>query len=166
MVIFFIYRKLDLELEYTAKKHLTEECVSKLKRPTHCNVTLTSLDQLQEIELPDTINHYGLIGLHPCGDLGPLLIKHFVNSHKVKFICVVGCCYMKLSCNNDNCGYPMSKYVKQLDNSLTYVSREIACHAIELYTQKLCKGDYKDLKVELVLLFVIKIVIMLVLYFN
>ncbi|XP_046963940.1 methyltransferase-like protein 25B isoform X1 [Vanessa cardui] len=141
-------RKLDLEFEYTAKKHLTDECMSNLLRPTHCNVTLTSLDQLHQIPLPNNAKRYGLIGLHPCGDLGPLLIKHFVKSDKVKFICVVGCCYMKLSCNSDSCGYPMSRYVRELDNSLTYVSREIACHAIESYCQKLCRGDYKDLKVH------------------
>ncbi|XP_047526616.1 methyltransferase-like protein 25B isoform X2 [Vanessa atalanta] len=141
-------RKLDLEFEYTAKKHLTDECMTNLLRPTHCNVTLTSLDQLYQISLPKNAKRYGLIGLHPCGDLGPLLIKHFVKSDKVKFICVVGCCYMKLSCNNEPCGYPMSTYVRELDNSLTYISREIACHAIETYCQKLCRGDYKDLKVH------------------
>lgn len=117
--------------------------MSKMPRPIHCNIALSSLAQLNELNLAENMDHYGLIGLHPCGDLGPLLIQHFVTSDKVKFICVVGCCYMKLS----NSGYPMSDYAKRQDSSLPYVSREIACHAIETYTKKLSKGDYKDLKV-------------------
>ncbi|OWR42100.1 hypothetical protein KGM_215699 [Danaus plexippus plexippus] len=139
-------RKLDLELEYTVKKHLTEEAISKLIRPNHINLILSSLQQLKEIPL-DT-EKYGLIGLHPCGDLGPLLIKHFVNSEDVKFICIVGCCFMKLSCNKEPCGYPMSQYLKGLNNDLSYFSREIACHAIETYCKRLCNGDYNDLKVH------------------
>ncbi|CAH0727599.1 unnamed protein product, partial [Brenthis ino] len=138
-------RKLDLELEYTVKKYISEESISKLLRPIHFNITLSSLDQLNEISLSKHLHNYGLIGLHPCGDLGPLLIKHFLSSEKVRFICVVGCCYMKLS---NNCGYPLSQYAKSKDSHLSYVSREIACHAIETYTQKLCIGDYKDLKVH------------------
>lgn len=90
-----------------------------------------------------TLNDHGLIGLHPCGDLGPLLLKYFVRCDGAKFICLVGCCYMKLSCE----GYPMSQYVGQFDNKLSYPAREIACHAIEAYCDKLCKGDYNDLKV-------------------
>ena len=143
MHLFFFFRKLDLELEYTVKKYVSEESMSKMPRPIHCNIALSSLAQLNGLKLAENMDHYGLIGLHPCGDLGPLLIQHFVTSDKVKFICVVGCCYMKLS----NSGYPMSDYAKRQDSSLSYVSREIACHAIETYTKKLSKGDYKDLKV-------------------
>ncbi|XP_023944052.2 methyltransferase-like protein 25B isoform X2 [Bicyclus anynana] len=76
-------RKLDLELEYTVKKYLTEEQMCNLVRPTHCNLTLSSMDQLQHLTLPVSVINYGLVGLHPCGDLGPLLIKHFVNSERV-----------------------------------------------------------------------------------
>ncbi|XP_034834962.1 methyltransferase-like protein 25B [Maniola hyperantus] len=141
-------RNLDSELEYTAKKYLTEEQMSNLRRPVHCNVTLSSIDQLQELSLSTSVTNYGLIGLHPCGDLGPLLIKHFVDCDKVKFICIVGCCFMKLSCNTEPCGYPMSQYVKGIDSGLSYTSREIACHAIDTYCERLCRGEYKDLKVH------------------
>ncbi|XP_041975584.1 protein RRNAD1 [Aricia agestis] len=138
-------RKLDLEWEYTAKKQLSEEEISNLHKPKHVNFTLSSTNQL-DILINDT--SYGLIGLHPCGDLGPLLIKHFVSCEKVKFICVVGCCYMKLSCDTECCGYPMSEYVKQKDSSLSYTVREISCHAIDMYCERLCKGDYNDLKIH------------------
>ncbi|XP_013175925.1 PREDICTED: protein RRNAD1 isoform X2 [Papilio xuthus] len=141
-------RTFDLELEYTARKHLSEELMSKLKRPTHLNLTLTSPEQLLQLPLTANITEYGLVGLHPCGDLGPLLLKHFVNCERVKFICIVGCCYMKLSCDSEPYGYPMSEYVKKLGSKLSYNSREIACHAIETYSERLLKGQYDYLKIH------------------
>ncbi|XP_026738794.1 protein RRNAD1 isoform X1 [Trichoplusia ni] len=141
-------RKLDLQLEYTAKKHLSVEAVSKLHGPLHFNVTLSSNKQLLELPLPETMKNYGLIGLHPCGDLGPLLLKHFVETDHIKFLCVVGCCYMKLSCGDKGQGYPMSDYVRQLDSHLSFVSREIACHSIDVYCERLRRGNYIDLKVH------------------
>lgn len=117
--------------------------MSQLRRPIHFNVQLSAHEQLDLLPLPNTMKNYGLIGLHPCGNLGPLLLNHFVNCEAVKFICVVGCCYMKL----ESRGYPMSEYVKTLDCRLSYVSREIACHAIECYVDRLRKGQFEDLKV-------------------
>lgn len=125
--------------------------MSELKRPIHINITLQSDQHLSDISLPETMESYGLIGLHPCGDLGPLLLKHFAYNPNVKFICVVGCCFMKLTCDDDDDnGYPMSDYVKQMgkNNYLSYCSREIACHAIEVYNERLLKGKYEDLKVR------------------
>lgn len=40
---------------------------------------------------------FGIVGLHPCGDLGPTLIRLYNNLPNIKFINVAGCCYMKLS---------------------------------------------------------------------
>jgi hypothetical protein len=40
---------------------------------------------------------FGLIGLHPCGDLATTLLRLYSTDERVKFICIVGCCYMKLS---------------------------------------------------------------------
>ncbi|XP_047984547.1 methyltransferase-like protein 25B isoform X2 [Leguminivora glycinivorella] len=141
-------RKLDLQLEYTASKHLSENSTASLLRPIHLNMTLTSNNQLHQLKLPDSMKTYGLVGLHPCGDLGPLLIKHFINCKQVKYICVVGCCFMKLTCEGKECGYPLSEYAKGLDSKLSYVSREIACHAIEIYLERLRKDNYDDLKVH------------------
>lgn len=118
--------------------------MTTMKRPTHYNMTLSHHTQLQDIKLPNSTDGYGLVGLHPCGDLGPLLLKHFVNCEDVKFICLVGCCYMKLTSN----GYPMSKHVQNLNSALSYPSREIACHAIEVYSERLRQGNYEDLKVS------------------
>lgn len=143
------FRKLDLELEYTLKKHLNEDEMAKYQRPVHLNLTLSSKHQLSQLELPKTLQSYGLIGLHPCGNLGPILLRHFVTNEHVKYLCVVGCCYMKLSCGDEGSGYPMSDFVRHMDdNTLSYASREIACHAIEVYLERLVKGDYHELKVS------------------
>lgn len=118
--------------------------MAKLRHPHHLNITLSCGSQLSTLPMPSTMTAYGLIGLHPCGDLGPILLKQFVDHTCVKFICVVGCCYMKLT----DCGYPMSDYLAKMESALSYPSREIACHAIEVYCEKLRKGNYKDLKVH------------------
>lgn len=55
---------------------------------------------------------------------------------------------MKLSSGGADAGYPMSDYVKVLDSKLSYVAREISCHAIEVYCERLMKGEYEDLKVS------------------
>lgn len=124
------------------------DIITKLKRPVHFNVTLSCHKQLRELPLPDSMSDYGLVGLHPCGDLGPLLLRHFVECSHVRFICMVGCCFMKLTCSGNNRSYPISDYVTTLDSELSYVSREIACHAIEVYSERLRKGDYENLKVH------------------
>lgn len=40
---------------------------------------------------------FGLIGLHPCGDLAIILTNFFLKCDKVRFLNIVGCCYMKLT---------------------------------------------------------------------
>lgn len=50
-----------------------------------------------EFGLNETETEFGLIGLHPCGDLAPILLKFYSSRNEAKFICIVGCCYMKLT---------------------------------------------------------------------
>lgn len=46
-------------------------------------------------------------------------------------------------------GYPLSKHVSMTDNhELSYAALEVACHAIENYSDKLRTGDYQDLLVK------------------
>jgi len=66
-----------------------------------------------------------LTGLHPCGDLTPILMRLFKNLEQIKSLIFVGCCYNKLSENpllfnlNNNdilaqsnkYGFPMSEYL-------------------------------------------------------
>lgn len=50
-----------------------------------------------EFDLSEAETEFGLIGLHPCGDLAPILLKLYSSRNEAKFICIVGCCYMKLT---------------------------------------------------------------------
>lgn len=40
---------------------------------------------------------FGIVGLHSCGDLTPVLMHLFVQCPDARFINIVGCCYMKLT---------------------------------------------------------------------
>lgn len=42
-------------------------------------------------------DRFGLVGLHTCGDLGPILVRNFARTDQIKFLAVVGCCYMKMN---------------------------------------------------------------------
>lgn len=44
--------------------------------------------------------------------------------------------------------FPVSKYCKKKKYSLSYNCRELACHAIEMYVEKLRTGDYCELKIH------------------
>ena len=86
---------------------------------------------------------YGIVGLHTCGDLGPLLAKLFVESQRAVSLQSVGCCYMKVDSL-----FPLSNHVKGLWHDLTYTARELACHAMETYIERLKDGDVERLKVH------------------
>ncbi|CAH2327093.1 RRNAD1 isoform X1 [Pelobates cultripes] len=97
-----------------------------------------------------------LTGLHACGDLSVAMLRHFVRCHCVVGITSVACCYMKLTTpempeppgvlssshardiTHAEYGYPMSSWVAQLEgHKLSYKAREVACHAIEDYIERL-----------------------------
>ena len=86
--------------------------------------------------------HVLLVGLHTCGDLGPTMLRLFINCPRIIGLVSVGCCYMKLTCATEPhpsapIGYPLSSKVKSLDtHALSYESRELACHALELYKSR------------------------------
>ncbi|PSN32724.1 Protein RRNAD1 [Blattella germanica] len=120
-------RKLDMELEISVSKALRSA-----------------------FGLSDDNFSFGIVGLHPCGDLAPILMKLFIECSNAKFINIVGCCYMKLTTGivSGFNGYPMSKYVSELSHQLSYEAREIACHAIEAYSERLYLGQYENLKIH------------------
>ena len=69
--------------------------------PKHVTLTLnpdtTNLKVLIDEKLGQCVPEFGLVGLHTCGDLGPTLIRNFVNVPEIKFILAIGCCYMKMN---------------------------------------------------------------------
>lgn len=99
---------------------------------------------------------FGIVGLHPCGDLGATLIKLFLSCKQAKFLNIVGCCYMKLTTKRTGervpTGYPLSEFLRISSNKpvshLSYEAREISCHATEVYTERLANGNYNDLKIH------------------
>lgn len=113
-----------------------------------------------------TAFRFGIIGLHPCGDLASILINFFLENVEPKFLNLVGCCYFKIttSASTNGChanesavrinsrGYPLSDYLlKSIDTKwhrLSFEAREIACHAIEVYAQRLSQSNYDNLRVH------------------
>lgn len=148
-----------------------------------------------------------IVGLHTCGDLAPTILRVYAQSRQVVGLLSVGCCYMKLSCpdedegrdsdtessavtvkvvskhtghwdnvpgdviptidNTDGTaallfdgatrvrvnegtgwGYPMSKCLTVLPAShaqLSYAAREVACHSIEMYRERLIGEKWDSL---------------------
>lgn len=88
--------QLDSQLE-NACKHLG---ISEFESPKHITLTLSpnsnNLFELLKPTIQDTTT-IGLIGLHTCGDLGPTLIRNFAAENYIRFILVIGCCYMKMT---------------------------------------------------------------------
>ncbi|XP_047468711.1 methyltransferase-like protein 25B [Penaeus chinensis] len=86
----------------------------------------------------------GLLGLHTCGNLAPTMLRIFTNMPTCHAVVSVGCCYMKLDTVSDEAeypGYPMSKAVQTVAGyELSYEAREVACHAIEMYVERLHLG--------------------------
>ena len=85
-----------------------------------------------------------LAGLHTCGDLSATMLRMFCSSPQIVGLVNVGCCYMKLTSASSTephpsspIGYPVSKAVMSLDGHwLSYEARELACHALELYRDR------------------------------
>lgn len=166
---------LEMQTKLNKQAYEMDEHMEKLKRkyadniptqkPEHVDLCLTAdmkpetfLETLEnKLSIQNKQYRFGIIGLHPCGDLGAILMRMFLKCDQAKFLNFVGCCYMKLTTStNSNClcskdyGYPMSGYLR-IDPSfskLSYEAREISCHAIELYDERLSLKDYEYLKVH------------------
>ncbi|XP_063432236.1 methyltransferase-like protein 25B [Mytilus trossulus] len=103
-----------------------------------------------------------LTGLHACGDLTPTILRVYARCDDIRGVASVGCCYMKMSTKesaSEDVGYPMSIFVSELpDHQLTYEAREMACHSLDVYRQRLLDNPpnlklhcYRALLQELVL---------------
>lgn len=176
--------EMDRNMEKLFKKYLTSPQNEQYQNPTHVDLCLTAQMTSEEfltiIENALTLTNkdytFGIIGLHPCGDLGAILMRMFLKCKQARFLNFVGCCYQKLTTKDhrqakpqkekicygdlskiDNreeespfYGYPLSDYLKESfkDVRLSYEAREISCHAMELYNERLSLKDYDYLKVH------------------
>lgn len=153
---------IDAKLESMAGKHLSASEIYHFQRPVHITQHLSSntepagfLSWIREaFQLPDEDFSFGIIGLHPCGDLGATLMRMFLNCKQAKFLNFVGCCYQKMTTQQTHPrqqihGYPLSAELKKFSHSqLSYEAREIACHAMEMYCDRLSAGQYEYLKIH------------------
>ncbi|XP_053665530.1 methyltransferase-like protein 25B [Anopheles marshallii] len=159
-------REKDKELWRRLAK-LDPSLCGTITHPVHLHekVNLDHIDPVRFVQLlRDALNvekeqqseefKFGLIGLHPCGDLAPSLLRLFLACQECRFVKLVCCCYMKLSCETsmstsatNDYGFPLSDFCRTTKLALSYEAREIGCHAIEQYRNKL-GNDYHELKVH------------------
>lgn len=103
----FNYRKWDNELFVTLSKHLPD---LPANMPQHVSIKLENANSDQSGTIRDiqrifvdnfnsdeTKSGFGVVGLHPCGDLAATLLRLYASRCGARFICIVGCCYMKLT---------------------------------------------------------------------
>lgn len=125
-------------------------------KPVHLNKKITSDINVQTFTSyirmalkEDSKFKFGIVGLHPCGDLSTTLLNLFNKCSQAVFINMASCCYMKLTLNQSpKMGFPLSQYCQRNYWTLSYLSCEIACHAIEKYVIKLKSGDFMQLKIH------------------
>jgi len=148
-------KKFDEQLEFTVDKMLKRGDTNlKLPRaPVHVtshiapDMDLVHFHQILankfSVSDPERLE-YGILGLHTCGDLGPVLVKMFTLDADAVMLNSVGCCYMKIQEH-----FPMSGFVKDQGwHKLTYTSNELACHALEMYIDRLRNEEEGKLKVH------------------
>ncbi|EDV59603.2 protein RRNAD1 isoform X1 [Drosophila erecta] len=155
-------REIDLKVEFTAAKHLSQDETRHFQRPVHLTHRLDSSTKPEQfissirlaLQLPDDNFRFGVIGLHPCGNLGPTLMRMFLCCPQAKFLNFVGCCYQKMTTQATHPreqvhGYPLSSVLKDKSGcQLSYEAREISCHAMEVYHDRLQIGDYQHLRIH------------------
>lgn len=137
-------QKFDQQLEFTVDKMLKRGDTSLQLPPSPVHVTChiapdMDLDGFHSVLLDKFSMSsqdqllYGIMGLHTCGDLGPVLLRMFSQDQDAVMLHSVGCCYMKIKEH-----FPMSSYLSdQKWHKLTYTSNELACHALETYVERL-----------------------------
>ncbi|KAH8365221.1 hypothetical protein KR084_006267 [Drosophila pseudotakahashii] len=154
--------EIDLKLESMAAKHLSQAETRHFRRPVHLTQRLESgtqpvqfLASIREaLQLKDDQFRFGIVGLHPCGNLGPTLMRMFLGCPQARFLNFVGCCYQKMTTQATHPkeqvhGYPLSEFLRDKPEcQLSYEAREISCHAMEVYQDRLRAGDYEHLKIH------------------
>ncbi|XP_016971471.1 protein RRNAD1 isoform X2 [Drosophila rhopaloa] len=154
--------EIDLKLEFMAEKHLPSDEIKHFRRPVHLTQRLESDTQPElflssirnALELKTDQFRFGIIGLHPCGNLGPTLMRMFLGCPQARFLNFVGCCYQKMTTQVTHPrekvhGYPLSRFLQDKPEfQLSYEAREVSCHAMEVYRDRLRAGDYEYLRIH------------------
>lgn len=71
----------------------------EIESESGASIFVEKLDQQfkNKFKLDEEMSGFGLVGLHPCGDLATTLLQCYAEADLAKFICVAGCCYFKLT---------------------------------------------------------------------
>ncbi|KAJ8924545.1 hypothetical protein NQ315_000693 [Exocentrus adspersus] len=125
-------------------KHINKIIDSDMHWTSFLNIVTKAFDENRDYF------KFGIVGLHPCGNLGSKLLELYNNCPNAVFINIASCCYMKLTLVEEiTAGFPLSNYCKENGIRLGYLGCEIACHAIENYVEKLKRQeDYCKLKIH------------------
>ncbi|KAI4464148.1 cgi-41 methyltransferase [Holotrichia oblita] len=148
-------RNLDKSFEKQARVY-DKDILLGTHTPVHVHYLIErGVDSVEFVNLIqdafEVAEPFGIVGLHPCGDLGPTLLRLYQSCPNIKFINIVGCCYMKLTTresSSNHYGYPMSRFALENKFHLSYNAREVACHAIESYLDRLKTGQHWQLKIH------------------
>ncbi|KAK9712750.1 Methyltransferase domain [Popillia japonica] len=149
-------RNLDQLFEKQARAY-NRDILLATNTPIHIRYLIDpTIDSVEFIKLIrdafETDEPFGIVGLHPCGDLGPTLLRLYQSCTNIKFINIVGCCYMKLTTceetSSNRYGFPMSRFAVENKFHLSYNAREVACHAIETYLDRLRTGQHWQFKIH------------------
>lgn len=132
----------------------------KTNQSTHMEEDLAEATQASSSK--EGKDKFILVGLHTCGDLAPTMLQVFAKSEQIVALASVGCCYMKLTTSSspqeEHChlakltprdhrfeGYPMSNFLKTSPRHfLSYEARELSCHSIDSYREKLLGTVYES----------------------
>eukprot|EP00058_Branchiostoma_floridae_P010237 XP_002595725.1 hypothetical protein BRAFLDRAFT_200329 [Branchiostoma floridae] len=109
-------------------------------QPSHVTCFLKpdiSVDDFLSVDAPCDRKAFSMVGLHTCGDLAPTIFRVFTRCNDIHALASVGCCYMKMTYY----GFPMSQMAQNLNAEMSYQARELACHAIDMYTERLKSDD-------------------------
>jgi len=78
-----------------------------------------------------------LVGLHTCGDLGPLAIQTYLAKAELRGVVSVGCCYERLTEDGTTtAGFPLSSVVKATGIKLSEPRREHGNHTLVQWCQR------------------------------
>ncbi|KPM02491.1 RRNAD1-like protein [Sarcoptes scabiei] len=86
-------------------------------------------------------------GLHACGSLSNWILEEFARNSNSNCLILACCCYMRKELGP----FPMSDCLKRKkDNKflLTLEARELACHAVEKFLDKIIGNDLDSLRIH------------------
>ncbi|CAD5120496.1 DgyrCDS9062 [Dimorphilus gyrociliatus] len=94
---------------------------------------LKNLDQNEQLD-----KKFTFITLHGCGNLIPTILRLYSNCTSAVGLVNVSCCYMKM---DELTSFPLSSFLRsKSDSNLSWEAKELACHFIDSYMEKLMEN--------------------------